>query len=151
MLYTVYMRTYFNIFLFTGLIHVPVYLLFYRRMSSSKGQPKKPYVDPIRAGGGKPYVDPLKREYVDPLKIQTNSFEFSQKKVEYKPYTSFHVFEPSNIDPLTGRPYKSNRKKKEEVLEPTETKVGIIDSRTHARTHAHTHMHDRSHARLHTQ
>ena len=127
--------------------------LFYRRMSSSKGQPKKPYVDPLRAGGGKPYVDPLKREYVDPLKIKTNSFEFSQKKVEYKPYTSFHVFEPSKIDPLTGRPYKSNRKKKEEVLEPTETKVGTIDSRTHTDRHAHTHTRtiDRTHAYTHNK
>ena len=38
------------------------------------------------------------------------------------PHMSFHVFEPSNIDPLTGRPYRTKQKNTEDTSEKTQEK-----------------------------
>ena len=77
------------------------------------------YVDPLRQ---KSYDDPLTKPYEDPLRVPPTSYKFEPKKIEYTPYTSIHVFEPSNIDPLTGRPYRTKQKNTEDTSEKSQEK-----------------------------
>ena len=85
-----------------------------------KSSGKKPYKDPLKVQNTD---DPIKarvpepKPYVDPLRGNPTTLKLQPVKYEYKPYNSFHEFKPSNIDPLTGRPYRQ-RKHKQESEEP---------------------------------
>ena len=81
-----------------------------------KSSGKKAYKDPLRVHNTE---DPVKarvvepKPYEDPLRGKPKTLKIEAPKWEYKPYNSFHVFKPSNIDPLTGRPYRHRRRQKE--------------------------------------
>lgn len=92
------------------------------RTNNTSQSTYKPY-QPTAVVEPKPYEDPLR---VRPRSYKYKPFKPSETKIEYKPYTSFHVFEPSNIDPLTGRPYRS-RKKQEKIEEPKEEEPPVRD------------------------
>ena len=92
-----------------------------------KSSGRKPYKDPLQVHNTlKIFDDPVKahvveqKPYEDPLRVRPKSFKAEPIKWEYKPYNSFHVFKPSNIDPLTGRPYRQHRRKQEKEIEEPE-------------------------------